>query len=134
MEESKRGYFPMCHGVNISNSIFPKADEEIETMSRIPYAFAIGSIVYDMDDSKSISEFVFKLNNSDVSWKSSKQDATTDSTTEAEYIGASFVVKEGVWMRNFFQELGVIPQTIDPVSVCRENTGSIAQEKELMSH
>ncbi|KAL0448922.1 UNVERIFIED_CONTAM: Retrovirus-related Pol polyprotein from transposon TNT 1-94 [Sesamum latifolium] len=39
----------------------------------------------DDDDAKSQSGFVFKLNGSVVAWKSSKQDTTTDSTTEAEY-------------------------------------------------
>ncbi|KAL0445462.1 UNVERIFIED_CONTAM: Secreted RxLR effector protein [Sesamum latifolium] len=42
----------------------------------------------DDDDAKSQSDFVFKLNGGVVSWKSSKQDTTADSTTEAEYIAA----------------------------------------------
>ncbi|XP_073039440.1 secreted RxLR effector protein 161-like [Primulina eburnea] len=62
----------------------------------------------DVDDSKSTSGFVSKLNGCAISWKSSKQDTTTDSTTEVEYIAASTAAKEGVWMRNFVQELGLI--------------------------
>ncbi|KAL0404195.1 UNVERIFIED_CONTAM: Retrovirus-related Pol polyprotein from transposon TNT 1-94 [Sesamum radiatum] len=45
------------------------------------------------DDAKSQSGFVFKLNSGTVAWKSSKQDTTTDSTTEAEYITAPEAVK-----------------------------------------
>ncbi|KAJ8499523.1 hypothetical protein OPV22_010075 [Ensete ventricosum] len=40
----------------------------------------------NIDDSKSNSGYVFTLNRGVVSWKSSKQDTTADSTIEAEYI------------------------------------------------
>ena len=63
----------------------------------------------DIDDSKSTSGFVFMLNGAAVSWKSSKQDNTADSSTEAEYIAASDAAREAVWIRNFVQELDVIP-------------------------
>ncbi|KAL0411156.1 UNVERIFIED_CONTAM: Retrovirus-related Pol polyprotein from transposon TNT 1-94 [Sesamum latifolium] len=53
------------------------------------------------DDAKSQSGFVFKLNGGVVAWKSSKQDTTADSTTEAEYIAASEAAKEAVWMKNY---------------------------------
>ncbi|KAL0287081.1 UNVERIFIED_CONTAM: Retrovirus-related Pol polyprotein from transposon TNT 1-94 [Sesamum angustifolium] len=56
---------------------------------------------FQSDDDKSQSGFVFKLNGSVVAWNSSKQDATTDSTTETEYITASEVAKEAVWMKNY---------------------------------
>ncbi|XP_073017796.1 secreted RxLR effector protein 161-like [Primulina eburnea] len=176
--------------VNLSKSICPKTDEETETMSRIPYVSATGSIMYSlistrpdiayalsvssryqlnpgplhwkavkdvrkylrrtknlflvygsgelklegytdssfqsyMDDSKSTSGFVFKLNGSVVSCKSSMLDTTTDSYSEAEYIATSATAKDGVWMRNFIQKLGVIPQTFDPVLVYCDNTGNL---------
>ncbi|KAK4383867.1 hypothetical protein Sango_2741000 [Sesamum angolense] len=47
-----------------------------------------------VDDAKSQSSFVCKLNSGVVAWKSSKQDTTTDSTIEAEYIVASGAAKE----------------------------------------
>ncbi|KAL0361734.1 UNVERIFIED_CONTAM: Secreted RxLR effector protein [Sesamum radiatum] len=40
----------------------------------------------NVDDAKSQSGFIFKLNGGVVTWKSSKQDTTIDSTTEAEYM------------------------------------------------
>ncbi|XP_070011459.1 secreted RxLR effector protein 161-like [Nicotiana sylvestris] len=48
------------------------------------------------DDSKSISGYVFTLNGSAVSWKSSKQATVVDSVNEAEYIAASEAAKEAV--------------------------------------
>jgi len=175
MTNSKRGFLPMVHGVNLSKTQSPKSPEEIERMSRIPYASAVGSIMYammctrpdvayalsmtsryqsnpgeshwiavknilkylrrtkdwvlvyggnnelcakgytdasfqtDRDDSKSQSGFVFTLNGAAVSWKSSKQSVTADSTTESEYIAASEAAKEAIWMRQFLQGLTVVP-------------------------
>ncbi|KAL0455901.1 UNVERIFIED_CONTAM: Retrovirus-related Pol polyprotein from transposon TNT 1-94, partial [Sesamum latifolium] len=60
----------------------------------------------DDDDAKSQSNFVFKLNGGVVAWKSSKQDTTADSTTEAEYIAASEAAKEAVWMKKLHPRVG----------------------------
>ncbi|XP_073041853.1 secreted RxLR effector protein 161-like [Primulina eburnea] len=48
MEEFKRGYLPMSHGVTLSKSMCFKTDEEIENMSCMPYVSDIGSIIYGM--------------------------------------------------------------------------------------
>ncbi|XP_075524487.1 secreted RxLR effector protein 161-like [Primulina tabacum] len=96
--------------------------------------YSDSSFQSDVDDSKSTSGFVFKLNDCVFFEKSSKQDTTTDSTIEAKYIAASAVAKEATWMRNFAQKLDVIPQTVDPVLVYSDNISAIAQAKELRSH
>ena len=48
MENSKRGFLPMSHGIKLSKTQCPASKEERERMSRIPYASAIGSIMYAM--------------------------------------------------------------------------------------
>ncbi|KAL0286627.1 UNVERIFIED_CONTAM: hypothetical protein Sradi_7143100 [Sesamum radiatum] len=129
MEHSKRGLLPMRHGIKLSKKQSPKTDEKLKRMSDIPYASAVGSIQYavqcysdasfqsDDDDAKSQSGFVFNLNGGVVAWKSSKQDTTADSTTEAEYIAASKAAKEAVWMKNYIQELDVVPSIAEPVVI-----------------
>ncbi|KAL0439387.1 UNVERIFIED_CONTAM: Retrovirus-related Pol polyprotein from transposon TNT 1-94 [Sesamum latifolium] len=141
MEHSKRGLLPMRHGIKLSNKQSPKTDEELKRMSNISYASAVGSIqtkdiflIYgggelilegysdasfqsDDDDAKSQSGFVFKFDDGVVAWKSSKQDTTADSTTEAEYIAASEAAKEAIWMKNYIQELGVVPSIAKPVVI-----------------
>ena len=69
-----------------------------------------------------------------MSWKSSKQTTTADSTTEAEYIAASEAGKEAVWMRKFVVELGVVPNMAYPITIFCDNTGAIAQAKEPRAH
>ncbi|KAL4278070.1 hypothetical protein GQ457_03G015140 [Hibiscus cannabinus] len=48
MEESKRGFLPMRHGISLSKEMCPSTPQERERMSEIPYASAIGSIMYAM--------------------------------------------------------------------------------------
>jgi len=92
------------------------------------------SFQFDKDDSKSQSDFVFKVNGGVVSWKSSKQEMVVDSTTEAEYIAASEAANEGVWIRKFLIELGVFPNASSPLDLYCENSGAIAQAKEPRNH
>jgi hypothetical protein len=88
----------------------------------------------DRDDSKSQSGFVFLLNGGAVSWKSSKQDTTADSVTEAEYLAAAEAAKESVWIKEFLTELEVVPSISGPVDLYCDNTGAIALSKEPRSH
>ena len=69
-----------------------------------------------------------------MSWKSSKQSITADSTTEAEYIAASDAAKEAVWIRKFVSELGVVPSIESAVPLFCDNNGAIALAKEPRSH
>ena len=46
MDDSKRGFLPARHGIVLSVKDGPKTDEERNAMSRVPYASAVGSIMY----------------------------------------------------------------------------------------
>ncbi|KAG8501098.1 hypothetical protein CXB51_003177 [Gossypium anomalum] len=48
MEESKRRFLPMRHGISLSKEMYPSTPQERERMSKIPYASSIGSIMYAM--------------------------------------------------------------------------------------
>ena len=48
MQESNKGLLPMSHGVSLLRALCPKTQDERDRISRIPYAFAIGSIMYVM--------------------------------------------------------------------------------------
>ncbi|KAL0445614.1 UNVERIFIED_CONTAM: Retrovirus-related Pol polyprotein from transposon TNT 1-94 [Sesamum latifolium] len=96
--------------------------------------YSDASFQSDDDDAKSQSGFVFKLNGGVITWKGSKQATTVDSTTEAEYIAASEAAEEAVWMKNYIQELGVVPSIAGPVVIFCNDNGAIAQAKESRSH
>ena len=88
----------------------------------------------DRDDSKAQSGYVFTLNGGAVSWKSSKQETTADSTTESEYIAAFEADKEAVWIKKFITEIGVVPSIVHPILLYCDNNGAITQAKEPQSH
>src|SRR3954468_20024880 len=48
MEEAKKGFLPMSHGIKLSNTQCPSTTNEHERMSMVPYASSIGSIMYAM--------------------------------------------------------------------------------------
>lgn len=48
MEQSKKGFLPMSHGMHLSKTQCPSTADEWECMSKVPYASAIGSIMYAM--------------------------------------------------------------------------------------
>ena len=186
MKNSKRGLIPIRHGISLSMSMSLKTPEERANMDMIPYALAIGSIIYvmlctkpviayalsltnryqadpglehwkavkcilkylrrtkdfllvyggsslkvegytdssfqsDVDDNKSNSGYVYTLNGGVVCWNSSKQDTTADSTTEVEYIAIAEVAKEGVWMKKFITDLGVMLGSEEPIPLYCDN-------------
>jgi hypothetical protein len=92
------------------------------------------SFVTDPNDSKSQLGYVFILNRGVFSWKSSKQETIIESTIEAEYITASEAAKDGVWIKRFMIELGVVSSVQGPMEIYCDNNGAIAQAKEPRSH
>ena len=86
------------------------------------------------DDSKSQTEYVFILNSGAVTWGSSKQSVMAGSTCEAEYIVASEAANEGVWMKEFISDLGVIPSASGRMKIFCDNTDAIALAKESRFH
>ena len=48
MEEVKKGFLPMSHGIHLSKSQCPTTTDERDRMSKVPYASVIGSIMYAM--------------------------------------------------------------------------------------
>ena len=48
MQNSKKGLLPSRHGISLSKQQCPKTPQEEEDMRRIPYASAVGSLMYAM--------------------------------------------------------------------------------------
>ncbi|WJZ95352.1 hypothetical protein VitviT2T_014128 [Vitis vinifera] len=59
-----------------------------------------------IDSRKSTIGFVFTLGGTTISWASNLQKIVTLSTTEAEYVAATEVGKEMIWLHGFLDELG----------------------------
>ncbi|CAL9012984.1 unnamed protein product [Prunus brigantina] len=46
MEQTKKHFLHVRHGIHLSKSMSPKTPEKVKQMSNIPYAFATGSLIY----------------------------------------------------------------------------------------
>ncbi|GKA91238.1 hypothetical protein Tco_0813108 [Tanacetum coccineum] len=161
MENSKKGNLPLHHGIKISKDLCPKTDVELDRMSRVPYASAIGSIMYAMTCTRpdvsfalskvsrhqqnpgeghwtAVKNIIKYLRNTKdrgaVTYKSSKQDTVADSTCESEYIAAYEASKEAIWMKNFIRDLRVVPTVQDPIEIFCDNKRAVALTKEPKDH
>nr|GEZ78176.1 hypothetical protein [Tanacetum cinerariifolium] len=139
--------------LKLSKSQGASTPAEMKRMQNVPYASAVGSIMYavrctrpdvaftqnlmvscytdagyltDVDDLKSETGYVFVLNGGVVDWKSAKQSIFATSSAEAEYIAAFDASKEAVWVRKFIFGLSVVPTIEEPISMYCDNTGAIA--------
>nr|GEZ14503.1 retrotransposon protein, putative, Ty1-copia subclass [Tanacetum cinerariifolium] len=115
MKNSKCGSIPMQEKLKLSKSQGASTPTELKRMQNVPYASAVGSIMYAVRCTRPDVAFaqdtgyVFILNGGAVDWKSAKQRIFTTSSAEAEYIVAFDASKEVVWVRKFISGLGVVP-------------------------
>jgi hypothetical protein len=76
------------------------------------------------DSRKSTSGYVLMLNGAAISWKSKKQSVVALSSAEAEFVAASSMVQEVIYIQRLLEKLGY-PQTA-PTSVFEDNRTCIA--------
>ncbi|GJZ16009.1 retrotransposon protein, putative, ty1-copia subclass [Tanacetum coccineum] len=128
MYASKCGTIPLQPNVDLSKTQGPSTPEDVIRMKGIPYASAVGSIIWetDRDDLRSQTGYVFVMNGGAVNWKSSKRSTATMSSIKVEYIAAAEAAMEAIWIRKFIYGLGVVPNNDRPMDMYCDNTGSIS--------
>ena len=93
-------------------------------------SFTDADFTGDSNDRQSMSGWVFRFNNSPVSWASKKQGLVTRSLMELELVAGSFASVEGVWLihlgRDFRHDFIPIPcsLTINPSSYTLRTTSA----------
>ncbi|GJT02227.1 hypothetical protein Tco_0823396 [Tanacetum coccineum] len=90
-------------------------------MSRVPYASAVGSIMYAMTCKRH-----------DVSFSLSMIKITVWLVILAEW--GSEASKEVIWMKNFIGDLGIVPIVQDPIEIFCDNESAVALTKEPKDH
>nr|GEY67137.1 retrotransposon protein, putative, Ty1-copia subclass [Tanacetum cinerariifolium] len=117
IENSKRGSIPMKEKLKLSKSHGASTPAELKRMQNVPYASAVGFIMY-----------VVRCTRPDVAFaqNSVKQSIFATSSAEAEYIAAFDASNEALWVRKFIYGLGVVSTIKEPISMYCDNTGAIA--------
>ncbi|GJX16854.1 retrotransposon protein, putative, ty1-copia subclass [Tanacetum coccineum] len=95
MDNSKRGHIPMQERLDLNKSQGAQTPIEVNRMKNVPYASAVGSIMYAVRCTRPDVAFAqnmtsrFQQNPGAVDWKSSKQSTTAMSATESDTKRAS---------------------------------------------
>lgn len=100
---------------------FEKSQNEINSLILDAYVDAdFGS---DINDRKSISGFVIKLNNNVICWKSKKQSVVALSSAESEYISLALCLTECIYIKQLIENVTNI--VINQISVYEDNQSAI---------
>jgi hypothetical protein len=95
----------------------------------VGYADADGSM---NEDRKAISGYAFMINGGAVSWSAKRQEIISLSTTESEYIAATYAAKEALWLRQLILQIFGIK--LDATTLFSDNQSAIALTKEHQYH
>jgi hypothetical protein len=88
-----------------------------------PIVYCDSDYAGDVNDCKSTSGILVMIGSSPVSWYSSKQTITAQSTTDAEIVGMNQAAKEIIWLRNLFREMHL--DLFLPTKLKCDNTSSM---------
>nr|GFB28572.1 retrotransposon protein, putative, Ty1-copia subclass [Tanacetum cinerariifolium] len=139
MENSKRGSIPMQKKLKLSKSQGASTPAEMKHMQNVPYALAVGFIMYAVRCTRPDVAFAqnitsrFQQNPGDIYWTTVKNILKYLRNTkdmflvygEAKYIAAFDASKEAVWVRKFVSGLSVVPTIEEPISMYCDNTRAI---------
>ncbi|GJR15522.1 retrotransposon protein, putative, ty1-copia subclass [Tanacetum coccineum] len=139
MENSKCESIPMQEKLRLSKSQGASTPAELKRMQNVPYASAVGSIMYDVRCTRPDVAFAqnitsrFQQNPGDLHWTTIKNILKYLRNTkdmfliygEAKYIAAYVASKEAVWVRKFIYGLGVVPIIEEPINMYCDNTRAI---------
>ncbi|KAE8680428.1 putative Double Clp-N motif-containing P-loop nucleoside triphosphate hydrolases superfamily protein [Hibiscus syriacus] len=109
MQDCKPISTPLPINFKLSSSMSPSSEKERMEMSRVPYASAVGSLMFAMIYTRpDIAQAVgvvsrYMANPGKEHWNIS---VVAISTTEAEYVASTQASKEAIWLKILLEELG----------------------------
>uniref|UniRef100_A0A803QEH7 Polyprotein n=1 Tax=Cannabis sativa TaxID=3483 RepID=A0A803QEH7_CANSA len=139
MSSAKPVTIPMVAHFKLSKDQSPQTKDERKVMDSVPYASAVGSLMYvkgTLDTglayyARSLTGYVFTARGRCISWKSNLQKVVTMSSIEAEYMEATKAIKEAIWVKGLTKELGFNSEYI---TVYYDNQSALNLIKNLMFH
>ena len=93
------------------------------------YADADGNMA---EDRHAISGYAFILHGGAVSWSTKRQEIISLSTTESEYIAATYASKEALWLRSLISQL--FDTQLTATTLFSDNQSAIALTKDHQYH
>ena len=93
------------------------------------YADADGNMA---EDHHTISGYAFLLHGGAVSWTAKRQEIISLSTTESEYVAATYAAKEALWLCSLISQL--FDTTLEPTTLFSDNQSAITLTKDHQYH
>ncbi|CAI0429631.1 unnamed protein product [Linum tenue] len=88
----------------------------------------------DLDDRKSTSGYNFFLAGGAISWSSKKKLVVTLSTTEVEFVFASFCAAQCVWLKRIVTQMGWLECVEGTTKIMCDNSSAIKLSKNPVMH
>ncbi|GKB70377.1 retrovirus-related pol polyprotein from transposon TNT 1-94, partial [Tanacetum coccineum] len=95
---------PLGDHFKLSKKQAPKTEASRRRMAKVPYASAVGSVMYTMEAVKWLLRYLKGISKATLCF-SRKEKCVAMSTTESEYMDIAEAGKELVWLKNFLEEL-----------------------------
>jgi hypothetical protein len=95
----------------------------------VGYADADGNMA---EDRHAISGYAFILHGGAISWSAKRQEIISLSTTESEYIAATYASKEALWLRSLITQL--FDTSLTATTLFSDNQSAIALTKDHQYH
>ncbi|GJX05969.1 retrotransposon protein, putative, ty1-copia subclass [Tanacetum coccineum] len=127
MDNSKRGYIPMQERLDLNKSQGAQTPKEVNRMKNVPYASAVGSIMYAVRCTRPDVAFAQNITSrfQQNPARNLELNAIAMSATESEYIAASEAAMEAVWIRKFISGLGIVPTINEPINMYCDNSAAV---------
>ena len=84
------------------------------------------------EDRHAISGYAFLLHGGAISWSTKRQEIISLSTTESEYVAATYAAKEALWLRSLLSQL--FDTNFNATTLFSDNQSAIALTKDHQYH
>ncbi|GJS48404.1 hypothetical protein Tco_0818836 [Tanacetum coccineum] len=136
MENSKRGTIPMQEKLKLTKSQGTSTPAEKHHMKNVPYASAVGSIMYAVRCTRPDVSFAqnitsrFQQNPGELHWTTVKNILKYLCNTKDMFLVYGGDMKRELRIRKFIFGLGIVPIIEEPINMYCDNTRAIAIAKE----
>jgi hypothetical protein len=84
------------------------------------------------EDRHTLSGYAFLINGGAISWSTKRQEIISLSTTESEYVAATYAAKEALWLHSLISQF--FDTTLEPTTLFSDNQSAIALTKDHQFH
>ncbi|GJR87198.1 hypothetical protein Tco_0211209 [Tanacetum coccineum] len=129
IDNSKRGTIPMQEILDLNKSQGAQTSKEVNRMKNVPYASAVGSIMYAVRCTRPDVAFPQNLTSQFQQNLAHNLELNAIAMLDSRLIEmtrtASEAAMEAVWIRKFISGLGIVPTINEPINMYCDNSAAV---------